>query len=102
MSYGADTDSRWGKSYDSVSARSYDNKEYARWLQADDDQWAEDYDDSQGHDADIYGKGASVWAKQAGYGHGWGAKGEMDAASRAGYGRNDSNQYSDWDAYGRD
>jgi len=60
MSYGADTDSRWGKSYDSVSARSYDNKEYARWLQADDDQWAEDYDDSQGHDADIYGKGLSL------------------------------------------
>jgi hypothetical protein len=29
---GSDTDSRWGKSYDSVKARSYDGTRYARWL----------------------------------------------------------------------
>merc|ERR1719491_812135 len=32
QAYGEDTDSRWGKSYDSVKARSYENQEYARWL----------------------------------------------------------------------
>ena len=41
---GSDFDSRWGKSYDRVSAKNYENEKYARWLQADDDQWAEDYD----------------------------------------------------------
>jgi len=32
LAHGSDYDSRWGKSYDRVSARSYDNTEYAKWL----------------------------------------------------------------------
>ena len=56
---GSDFDSRWGKSYDRVSAKSYDNEKYARWLQADDDQWAEDYDKYDSGDMGAYGKAAS-------------------------------------------
>ena len=41
---GSDFDSRWGKSYDSVSAKSYDNEQYRRKVDIDDDQYAEDYD----------------------------------------------------------
>lgn len=47
--YGADFDSRWGKSYDRVSAKSFDNESYARANQADDEQWAEDYDRYDAH-----------------------------------------------------
>merc|ERR1719458_589349 len=82
QAYGSDSDTRWGKSYDSVSARSYQNEKYARWLQADDDQWAEDYDAFENDDAGAYGKAASYWGP--GGKLGWGKTG------------------SDWDAYGRD
>jgi hypothetical protein len=93
QAYGVDTDSRWGKSYDSVNAKSYDNEEYARKVQADDDQWAEDYDRWTAKDTRGYGNGASKEAYTAprqkvsysyapvyghghghahrGYGHGW-------------------------------
>merc|ERR1712037_788183 len=101
--YGQDQDARWGKSYDSVSARSYDNKKYARWLQADDDQWAEDYDRFDDADAGAYGKAASVWAKGQPAGKmGWAKGGEHDAASRAGHVGNYGKSGSDWDAWGRD
>merc|ERR1719216_604533 len=108
QAYGQDQDARWGKSYDSVSARSYDNKKYARWLQADDDQWAEDYDRFDDADAGAYGKAASVWAKGQpakkgwGKGDGFGVGGEHDAASRAGRAASDGKSGSDWDAWGRD
>ena len=97
QAYGVDTDSRWGKSYDSVAAKSYDNEEYARKVQADDDQWAEDYDRWTAKDTKGYGNAASAGAYTAprqhvsysyapahghghhghghgagyGYGHGW-------------------------------
>ena len=56
---GADYDSRWGKSYDSVDAASYDNEEYGRKLKANDDVWAVDYDQYDNKDAGAYGAAAS-------------------------------------------
>merc|ERR550532_1511647 len=102
QAYGSDSDTRWGKSYDSVSARSYQNEKYARWLQADDDQWAEDYDAFENDDAGAYGKAASYWGP--GGKLGWGKKGksELDAASKAGQSGYWGKTGSDWDAYGRD
>jgi len=107
QAYGADSDSRWGKSYDSVSARSYDNEKYARWLQADDDQWAEDYDRYDSGDMNARKNGASVWTDANGYGkgvgYGYGAKGgEYDAASAGKATGYWGKSGSDWDAYGRD
>ena len=105
QAYGSDSDTRWGKSYDSVSARSYQNEKYARWLQADDDQWAEDYDAFENDDAGAYGKAASYWGpggKFGGFG-GYGKKrSELDAASKAGQTGYWGKTGSDWDAYGRD
>ena len=60
QAYGSDTDSRWGKSYDSVAAKSYDDEQYARKIWADDDQWAEDNDKYTTGMADSYGKAASA------------------------------------------
>jgi hypothetical protein len=101
QAYGSDSDTRWGKSYDSVSARSYQNEKYARWLQADDDQWAEDYDAYENDDSGAYGKAASYWGPgQKGWGKAKG--GEFDAASQAGQAGHWGKTGSDWDAYGRD
>merc|ERR1711957_661710 len=58
--YGADTDSRWGKSYDFVKADEYDDEQYARKVRADDDQWAEDYDIWAAADRSQWGAAASV------------------------------------------
>ena len=73
QAYGIDTDSRWGKSYDSVDAKSYDNEQYARKVQADDDQWAENYNQWDRRGAQGYGKAASTQTYQPArsYGHGW-------------------------------
>ena len=60
QAYGVDTDSRWGKSYDSVAAKSYDDEQYARKVWADDDQWAEDYDRYNTRAADSHSKAASA------------------------------------------
>jgi len=100
QAYGSDSDTRWGKSYDNVSARSYQNEKYARWLQADDDQWAEDYDRFENDDSGAYGKAASYWGP--GQQKGWGSKGEQDAASKASQSGYWGKTGSDWDAYGRD
>ena len=101
QAYGSDSDTRWGKSYDSVSARSYQNEKYARWLQADDDQWAEDYDAYENDDSGAYGKAASYWGPgQKGWGKG--GAGALDAASQAGQTGYWGKTGSDWDAYGRD
>ena len=102
QAYGRDFDSRWGKSYDSVSAKAYKNESFSRDLQADDDQWAEDYDRYDDKDAGAYGAAAS--AKGGLKGHGWGYQrpGSFQAASKAGYGAKQAVSGSDWDAYGRD
>ncbi len=84
QAYGQDTDSRWGKSYDSVAAQSYDDEQYARKVRADDDQWAEDYDRYSVKDTMAKDVAASTEAQQPlikktayvptynyGYGHGW-------------------------------
>jgi hypothetical protein len=103
QAYGSDADARFGKSYDSVSARSYDNEKYARWLQADDDQWAEDYDRIDKGDMDTYGNASSVWADAKGYGVGFKGKGgAYDAANQRGKAGYWAKSGSDWDAYGRD
>ena len=105
QAYGQDTDSRWGKSYDSVSAKSYDNEHYAKQVRADDDQWAEDYDRWNSRDADGYGKAASAdaaYGSHAGYGSSYGNDASVHAASKsygAGY---DGSNSSNWDAWGRD
>jgi hypothetical protein len=108
QAYGQDQDARWGKSYDSVSARSYDNKKYARWLQADDDQWAEDYDRRDDGDYSAYGKAASYWQKDGAKGWGKGGWGKQpygqhsDGASKAVADDYERATGSDWDAWGRD
>ncbi len=99
QAYGQDYDSRWGKSYDRVSAKSYENEQYDRELWADDDQWAEDYDRYDSRDADSYGRAASASYGKAGYG-GYGGYGS--AASKAGAAGYDSRSSSDFDAWGRD
>jgi len=105
QAYGSDTDSRWGKSYDSVAAKSYDDEQYARKIWADDDQWAEDYDRYNTREADSYGKAASANSKSGakttynvtpvtvsygGYGHG----SHGSRAGHGGYGA--SNGYGKW------
>ncbi len=103
---GMDTDSRWGKSYDSVEARNYDNEHYAREVRADDDQWAEDYDRYNRGQKDAYAKGASKELHNAGGYGGWGGygKGGKDQkAASAAYGQDYMGKSaSDWDAWGRD
>jgi hypothetical protein len=66
QAYGQDTDSRWGKSYDSVAAQSYDDEQYARKVRADDDQWAEDYDQYRVADTMSRDAAASTEASQPG------------------------------------
>jgi len=101
QAYGTDTDSRWGKSYDSVDAKSYDGEWYAKSVKADDDQWAEDYDRYDSGDADSYGRAASTEAWKNGDGH-YNKGGDYKAASAkqgAGYWGKSG---SDWDSWGRD
>ena len=116
QAYGSDYDSRWGKSYDSVSAKSYANESYARKLRADDDQWAEDYDRYDDKDGKGYGAAASSAVRDAdkkhgnAHGsHGYGAYGATEVAggarqgaSKAGYGNRMARSASDFDAWGRD
>merc|ERR1719336_1453004 len=116
QAYGSDYDSRWGKSYDSVSAKSYANESYARKLRADDDQWAEDYDRYDDKDGKGYGAAASSSVRDAdkkhgnAHGsHGYGAYGATEVqggsrqgASKAGYGNRMARSASDFDAWGRD
>merc|ERR1719195_464275 len=117
QAYGSDYDSRWGKSYDSVSAKSYANESYARKLRADDDQWAEDYDRYDDKDGKGYGAAASSAVRDAdkkhgnAHGsHGYGAYGATEVqggarqgASKAGYGNRmarsayDVESYDEWD-----
>merc|ERR1719201_367293 len=75
QAHGSDYDSRYGKSYDRVSARSYENEMYARDLQVDDDMWAEDYDRYDDKDAMGYGSAASKEQKLGYYGKGKGSSG---------------------------
>jgi len=100
QAYAQDTDSRWGKSYDSVDAKNYDNEWYERSVWADDDQWAEDYDRYDKRSGDSYGKAAST--NNGSYGYGWGNKGGVDAASSAGAAGYWGKSASDFDAWGRD
>ena len=98
QAYAQDTDSRWGKSYDSVEAKSYDNEFYNKDVWADDDQWAEDYDrydrrDNQSYDADASTNNGS---------YGYGKKGGVDAASWGGAAGHWGKSASDFDAWGRD
>ena len=116
QAYGSDYDSRWGKSYDSVSAKSYANESYARKLRADDDQWAEDYDRYDDKDGKGYGAAASSAVRDgdkklgnAHGSHGYGAYGAVEVkggsrqgASKAGYGNRMARSASDFDAWGRD
>ena len=94
---GSDYDSRWGKSYDSVSAKNYSNENYAKQVRADDDQWAEDYDSWNQKDGGAYGAAASASKRVGGYG-GYG----YDAASKQGYGAKSGRSDTHWDAWGRD
>ena len=95
QAYGRDTDSRWGKSYDSVEARSYDNEHYAREVRADDDQWAEDRDTWCRGDYDEYVRAASA-SKETN--HSLDKKAASQAKDRSYWG----GERSDWDAWGRD
>merc|ERR1712060_685226 len=106
QAYGSDSDSRWGKSYDSVAAKSYDDEQYARKIWADDDQWAEDYDRYQTRDAASHKKAASAVDKtgakttytvtpvKVGYGHGHGGH------SNGGYGNHGQQSYGN-NGYGK-
>jgi hypothetical protein len=100
QAYAQDTDSRWGKSYDSVDAKNYDNEWYEKSVWADDDQWAEDYDRYDKQSGDSYGKAASTNNGSYGYGHG--KHGGVDAASSAGAAGYWGKSASDFDAWGRD
>merc|ERR1712060_824668 len=73
QAYGSDADSRWGKSYDNVSAKSYANESFARDVKADDDQWGEDYDRWTNEDDYEYANGASKEAVNGKHGKGWAA-----------------------------
>ena len=102
QAYGADSDARWGKSYDSVSAKSYANESFARDVRADDDQWGEDYDRYSNEDDYAYKAGASKEAA-GGKGHGWGKGPDYAGAASAHHGQMwDGSSGSDWDAWGRD
>ena len=107
QAYGSDADSRWGKSYDNVSAKSYANESFARDVKADDDQWGEDYDRWTNEDDYEYANGASKEAVNGKHGKGWAAgwnKGpDSSAAASKNYGMMwDGASGSDWDAWGRD
>ena len=56
---GKNSSSRYGKSYDSVSAKNYDNEGYARKVDASDKQWAEYLDDESEDEDNYYDSGAS-------------------------------------------
>jgi len=96
---GSDYDSRFGKSFDSVSARSYENETFARDLQVDDDMWAEDYDDYYSKQAAGYGKAGS-YCDESGcyYVRPTYESGAAKAGASGAYGR----QGQGWDAYNRD
>lgn len=104
QAHGSDYDSRWGKSYDRVSARSYENEQYARDLQVDHDVWAEDYDRYDDRDAYGYGAAASKTSKSLEKG-GWDYYGRPTTTSQASRqaGREyDGSSAADFDAMGRD
>jgi hypothetical protein len=65
QAYGADSDSRWGKSYDSIEVNTFEDEQYSRSIQADDDMWAEDKDVVLESDAAEAGEAASIEASQA-------------------------------------
>lgn len=65
QAYGADSDSRWGKSYDSIEVNTFEDEQYSRSIHADDDMWAEDKDVVIESDAAEAGEAASIEASQA-------------------------------------